>query len=129
MNKFSKLSIISSALALPLTVLSGTLVSWYLKGNNPDHVDITAGLAYLRPILVTSFTVFIVLALLSLLFALIGLKKQEDRGLIRLALALALAVIVTSSLAGFAQTRISAIEDSYRERRVETLLKNISDSN
>lgn len=129
MNRFSKLSIISSSLALPLALLSGTVVAWYLKGNNPDHVDITAGLAYLRPILVTGFTFFIVLGLLSLLFALIGLKKQENRGLIRLALVLALAVIVTSSLTAALQTRISSIEDSYRERRVETLLKNISESN
>ena len=48
MNKFGKISIISAALALPLTLLVSGIVAWYLKSSNPDGVDITYALAY-RP--------------------------------------------------------------------------------
>lgn len=46
----------SSVFMLPLVI--GKAVELFLKGTNPDNVDVTQGLAYLSPMLITSFVTF-----------------------------------------------------------------------
>jgi hypothetical protein len=56
--------VVLASIATPITLLVSGLVAWLYKSNNPDNVDITAGLAYLRPILISTFATFGVLMLL-----------------------------------------------------------------
>lgn len=65
-HKLSRISIILTALALPAAMLTGALIGAILKGTNPDNVDISAGLAYLSPILIPSTAVLLTMLLASL---------------------------------------------------------------
>lgn len=56
-------------LPLPAAWIVGNLVGGFLKSTNPDNVDITHGLAYLRPILVSAFATMAVVAVLALVLA------------------------------------------------------------
>lgn len=61
--------VLSSVLFLvPATV--GKLVEWVVKGMNPSGVDVTDGLAYLQPLLISTFLVFIVWILIAVVFIL-----------------------------------------------------------
>ncbi len=48
----------AAAILLPLTIAK--IVELVLKTTNPDNVDVTQGLAYLRPILVTAWVSWVV---------------------------------------------------------------------
>lgn len=43
-----------AAILLPLTI--ATLVEFAVKSTNPDGLDVSQGLAYLRPVLITAWT-------------------------------------------------------------------------
>lgn len=92
----SRLSVWSAGLFLPLNLLVGQSLALYLKSSNPDNVDVTQGLAYLRPILLTSLTLLVVTWLFSLTTGLKGLKS-DDPSTARMGLGL-LAVITVLSL-------------------------------
>jgi len=117
MNKYGKITVITSGLILPITLILGSVVTWYLKTNNPDGVDITAGLAYLRPTLLTSFITFGVLWAVSLVGGLLGLKRDQSNELSKIGLILLVLVTVTSIGAGVATKGVSDAEDAYREQQ------------
>ena len=48
-------------LLLPLTLLASTFAAAFYKANNPDNIDITASLAYLRQTMVIAVVVFAVI--------------------------------------------------------------------
>ncbi len=114
MNKFGKVSIITAGLVLPIAMLVSGIVAWQLKSTNPDAVDITAGLAYLRPILVTSFTAFGLIWLVSLVSGLLGLKKDASPDYSKLGLLLLVLITITSVGAGITSKGVSDAEDAYR---------------
>lgn len=114
MNKYGKASVVLAGLALPTALLLSSLVAWYLKSTNPDNVDITAGLAYLRPILVTSFISYGLLWLVSLLSGILGLKRDTSDELSRLGLLLLILVTTVSLAGGITSRRIADAEDAYR---------------
>ncbi len=64
----------SSVFLLPVVV--GKLLEFILKNINPDQVDITASLAYLRPLLITSFTTLGVLLGITVMLILMLQRKQ-----------------------------------------------------
>ncbi len=73
-------SFAASALAtlpLPIAWIGGQLVAGILKGSNPDNVDVTQGLAYLRPILITAGVLFAIVWVLALVVAL-GRRRRGD---------------------------------------------------
>lgn len=115
-NKFGKISIISAGLVLPLSLVFGGLVTWYFKANNPDGVDITAGLAYLRPTLITAFTTFGVVWVISLVTGLLGLKRDASDELSRTGLTLLALVTVLSVISAISTNQVSRAEDLYREQ-------------
>lgn len=117
MNKFGKVSVVSASMALPVSFVVSNVISWYLKSNNPDNVDITQGLAYLRPILVSGFVLFGVLIAIGFVAGVMALKKDQDRALGRLGLALAVSVLVLSSVAAVAANRTDAAIDTYRTQK------------
>lgn len=73
--RYGRAATACAALALPVTVLLGGAVAWFYKARNPDDVDITAGPAYLRPILLTTFGTFLVMAILTIALAVLGLRR------------------------------------------------------
>lgn len=112
--KYGRLSLGLTALTLPSALLLSSLVSWYYKANNPDDVDITQGLAYLRPILVTGLVAFLVPAIVALVSGLLGLRRDEDPTLARYALVLLAIATLLGLLAGVANGRAGSAEDDYR---------------
>lgn len=115
-NKFGKTSIITAGLVLPLALVLSGLVTWYLKTNNPDGVDITAGLAYLRPTLITAFVTFGLVWAISLVTGLLGLKRDASVELSRTGLTLLALVTVLSVISAISTNQVSRAEDLYREQ-------------
>ena len=73
-------SFAASALAtlpLPIAWIGGQLVAGILQGSNPDNVDVTQGLAYLRPILITAGVLFAIVWVVALVVAL-GRRRRGD---------------------------------------------------
>lgn len=52
------LAITLTCLLLPLTMLAGVVAAAILKSANPDNIDITTSLAYLRQTMIASIIVF-----------------------------------------------------------------------
>lgn len=48
------LTLTMAALTFAVPALVGGIVGYFLKSSNPDGVDVTAGLAYLQPILIAA---------------------------------------------------------------------------
>ncbi len=123
-QKHAKISLAASALALPVALMAGNLTSLILKTNNPDNVDITANLAYLRPTLIVSFTIFGVLCVISLVFAIISMRKG-DKSLSKFSLVVLVAVLLVSLAAGLLQKQTDAIERDYSKQRFDTLFQQL----
>lgn len=116
-NKFGKVSIITAGLVLPLALVVSGLVTWYLKANNPDSVDITADLAYLRPTLIAAFVTFGLVWAVSLISGLFGLKRDTSDELSRTGLTLLTLVTVLSIISTVSTTQVSRAEDLYRQQQ------------
>jgi putative copper export protein len=125
MNKFGKVSIVTSSLVLPLTTLISGLVGAYLKSNNPNNVDITSNMAYLKQILGATLIVFVTLWVLSLLLALIGLKKDTDSAFSKLSLIILPLILIVSIAAGMATNAAGDAEDTYRNTVRQEFLENL----
>ena len=126
-KNYGNLSFTIISLTLPLTLLFGKVHEWWLKSRNPDNVDITAGLAYLRPLLVSSLVVFFVLVALAVITGVLGLKRDEDKSTAHRALAsLAVAVVVCGFVA-FSSNRVSKAEDNYRDQKASAFFKALED--
>lgn len=118
MNKFGKISIITAGLVLPVALLLSGVVAWHLKSTNPSDVDITAGLAYLRPILLTLFISFGIFWAVSLVTGLLGHKKDASSEYSKIGLTLLVLVTIVSVGAGTAAKATSNAEDAYRSQNI-----------
>jgi uncharacterized Tic20 family protein len=127
MNKFGKVSIFSAGLMFPVAAFIGGLVAWNLKSNNPNDVDITQGLAYLRPILLTGIVIFIVLLLLSVVTGILALKKDTDRSFGKVGLALLVSVLIFSGGAALANKKTDDAIDSYRTAKEQKFFDALKD--
>ena len=117
MNKFGKVSLFTAGIMYPTAAFIGGLVAWNLKSSNPDNVDITAGLAYLRPILVTGITIFVILFLTSLVCGVVSLKKDTDRSLGKLALILLASIAIISTGAAIANAKTDDAITEYKTQK------------
>ncbi len=123
-TKHARISLAAAALTLPAALMAGNLTALILKSSNSDNVDITAGLAYLRPILVVSFTTFGLLCLISLIFGIIGLRKG-DRSLSKFSLVLLVTILVVSLAAGLLQKQTDQLERDYSEKQFNGLVEDL----
>lgn len=96
MNYNGKRSILLAGLALPLATLTGNSIAWYLKTYNPDNVDVSAGLAYLRPVLLSGVSVFAVCIIGGIIYGLRGIKRDTDRQLAAAGLLLVALIVLVS---------------------------------
>ncbi len=99
MKSYGKISLYATTLVLPVPVFVGAVLGYVLKSANPDKVDITNGLAYLAPILITSFVVLAVIWGVALIAGLLGLKSDADKQPARTSLALL--AIVSALIIGY----------------------------
>lgn len=128
-NKYGKMAIITASLILPLTLILSGLVAWQLKESNPDNVDVTAGLAYLRQILGTALVAAAILWGISLVSSLIGLKKDDDRTWAKLGMLVLVLVTITSITAGIVQNQVSDVEKVYKDNQAEQFFEKLRENN
>ena len=72
-----------AALSLLIATAIGQLLELFLKSTNPDGVDVTNGLAYLQPILITTL-VLVAVALVGTVLAIVRLSRTEGTASARL---------------------------------------------
>lgn len=122
MNKNGKIALILASI-FPLIVLTlGNLQAKFLKSNNVDNVDITQGLAYLRPILIMSFLVLAIFIITTIFFSLRGMKNDEQPefaklGLIILIVNLVLFFATNAAINGHNKLIESAWQSKSEQRR------------
>lgn len=119
MNKYGKVSIFAAGLMFPAAAFIGGVVAWNLKGGNPDNVDITQGLAYLRPILVTGLTVFGLLLATSLVCGVVALRKDADKTFGKIGLALLATIFVFSAGAAISNAKTDDAIENYRDNKAQ----------
>lgn len=125
MNKFGKISVIVASLALPVTLLVSGFVAWQLKESNPNSVDITSNMAYLKEILGTSLILFTTLWIVSLVCALIGFKKDSSKDFSKLGMLVLVLVTVFSIGAGMFTNAVGDAEDAARQKQAEEFFEKI----
>jgi|GEM_PF-6685369 len=118
-NLYGKISIVATALALPVTIFIGKVLEWWFKANNPDKVNIAHELAYLNPLLTIGFVLFGILLVAGLVSAIIGLKKDKDNSISKLALILLGVAAVLSISSALITNHIDKIEKEYTKQQLE----------
>ena len=121
-EKISKSAHIFVALAVPLAFLVGTLTSLVFKTTNPDHVDITADLAYLKPSLYAGYGTLLVLLSLGLIASLLSFKSGAQK-YAKTTLITLLIIVVCVAGSALAQKRTDQVEATYSKQQVQSLFK------
>lgn len=85
-----------AALSFPVAMIAARTVELSLKTANPDGVDVTQGLAYLRPVLVTGVVTLASLVLVTIVWIVVLWRREGPRAALLPAI-----VLVLSVLAGF----------------------------
>lgn len=124
-QKFGSLAILSTALLVPLAIFAGSSVEYILKRTNPDHVDITLGLAYLRPMLASGIGVAVALTICSITLALMGLKKDENRRLAKFSLILLSVILLSAVASGVLKHQSDTLENAQTKSQVQDLFKTL----
>lgn len=75
MNKFGKISVFTAGVMFLVAAFFCALVAWNLKSSNRNNVDITVGLAYLRPILITGTILFVLILSVSAITRFLALER------------------------------------------------------
>ena len=125
MNKFGKVSVITAGLVLPLALLAGNVVTWYYKSSNPNNVDITADLAYLRQTLVTAFVVYGLVWLISLVCGILSLRREKSSDLGKTGLLLLSLITALSLCTAVTAGKISNAEEAYRAQQSQNFFKKL----
>lgn len=84
-------------LLVPLTMLAGTVAAAVYKSSNPDNIDITTSLAYLRQTMTIAIIVFALLV--AAIAGLITKMYRRDRNFSQAKLPLILLIAVVGALA------------------------------
>jgi len=106
------LSIISSILVFPVSILTSLLISLYFKSINPDNIDITQSLAYLSYSLVPAIAVTTVLLISNLVLCFL-VYIQEGFQRTKLPLALLIFNIISITLILIVNWQIGRVQDQY----------------
>ena len=107
-------TIILAALWLPLSMLIGNLVTAFYKSTNPNDVDITAGLAYLRQSLFAGFGAAGLIAVIIIGLVVLMYRRSGNFKEAKLPLAVFAIVGVVTLSALVVNGYINAVEDQYR---------------
>jgi hypothetical protein len=121
-HKYSTISFVCTALAVPMAMLVGLTTGLILKSSNPSNVDITAGLAYLTQGLVAGYATLAIFALSGVVFGVLGLKT-EYRKIAKASLTTLALVILAAVGTGLVQKRTDTVEANYSKQQVQDLFK------
>ena len=107
------ITITLTCLLLPLTMLAGVLAGAVYKSTNPDGIDITTSLAYLRQTMTVAILVFAVITavIVSLLIAM----YRQDRNFNQAKLPLVLLAGIIASIIALLLTNAytNSVQDQY----------------
>lgn len=124
--KYSTLSLSLTALAVPLSILSGFIVMLVLKNSNSTMLDITRQSAYTKQAFIAGFITFAVCSVLSIVLFFVSLKEEPDSPLAKLTIIL-LAIITLISLAVILiQGRTTKIESAYKDQQLKKFFEVLS---
>ncbi len=124
--KYSTLSLSLTALAVPLSILSGFIVMLVLKNSNSTMLDITRQSAYTKQAFIAGFITFAVCSVLSIVLFFVSLKEEPDSPLAKLTIIL-LAIITLISLAVILiQGRTTKIESTYKDQQLKKFFEVLS---
>ncbi len=98
---------------LPLTMLAGTLAGAFYKSSNPENIDITTSLAYLRQTMTVAIIVFatLVAAIAGLIVRMYRSDGNFSQAKLPLTLLVATITLIGGSLLANAYT--DSVEDQY----------------
>lgn len=83
-----------TCLLFPLTLLAGLATAAWYKSNNPDNVDITAGLAYLTQTMTAAIIIFAIITAVIVFLIVVMYRRDHNFSQAKLPLALLVTVIV-----------------------------------
>lgn len=108
------IAITLTAALLPLSMLMSNIVTALYKASNPENVDITAGLAYLRQSLFAGFGTALIIG--AIVVWLIVSMYRRDRNFIeaKLPLVLLCLVVFVLIISAAVSSYTGAVEDQYR---------------
>lgn len=110
-------SITAAALLIPTTQIVSHLVGFNLKNSNPNDVDVTAGLAYLRPILLSAIATVTIIALIGFVSGILAVKKDDDKRFGKLGLVLLVicfGMLIVSN--GIQNLENDVVTDAYKQK-------------
>jgi hypothetical protein len=76
-SKHARLSVLFTSITMPLTLFVSNTLEFFVKLINPQKVDITSDIAYLRPLLIVGIVTFIILLLFSMIFSALTFFRRE----------------------------------------------------
>ena len=108
------IAITLTAALLPLSMLMSNIVTALYKAGNPENVDITAGLAYLRQSLFAGFGTALIIG--AIVVWLIVSMYRRDRNFVEAKLPLVLLgmVVFVLIISAAVSSYTGAVEDQYR---------------
>ena len=121
------ISVALSALLLPLSILAGVLTAAYYKSSNPDNVDITNGLAYLRQTMFAAIAVGVIIGIIIIVMIIKMYRRDGNFVEAKLSLVLLVAIAVIVGSIAIASNYTSSVEDQYRIDRGQPTLDQFFD--
>ncbi len=125
-QRFGSLSLLFTAFALPISILTGAIANYGYKKSNSRNLDITASSAYLNDILVVMAITLVSLMLIGVVFSLISLKTSVQTNQAKLSLILVVFTIVIVSGAGVIQQQTNKLEKTDQKNQIDTFFKQLS---
>ena len=121
------ISVALSALLLPLSILAGVLTAAYYKSSNPDNVDITNGLAYLRQTMFAAIAVGVIIGIIIIVMIIKMYRRDGNFIDAKLPLVLLVAIAVIVGSIAIVSNYTSSVEDQYRIDRGQPTLQQFFD--
>jgi hypothetical protein len=118
--RYSKVSLILTALAVPLALFVGKLLEFILKSTNPSNVNVASSLAYLGIIIMSSIIVAVVCWVASMLCVVVAKKKGEDISFTKAALIVLVVTICLTVIGLLASKTTDNIIDNAKQASVSS---------
>lgn len=113
-SRLRTISLILAAGVFALPFAIGRIAELLYKSINPDNVDITHGLAYLRPLLIIGAIAFVIMLALTV-SVIVRLRKREGAAAVRPAWIVIATQVILVLLIWAVSGAIEAVESSYSE--------------
>lgn len=128
MKNLRTLTIVLTCLLLPLTMLAGVLATAFYKSTNPDTIDITTSLAYLRQTMTVAIVTFavIVAAISGLIFKMY--RRDRNFSQAKLPIVLLAATLGTIGIIMVVNSYTDSVQEQYRRDHGRATLQEFFDA-